>query len=427
MNTIIVRQKIDESLVNKKMAFYQGKYKGNGVRVPRQSSTKTGKGYYEYVITPEEISDWDAFSEEIRPLIVYADYMEKIFCYGKEVSGIPFSDFKDAIEMIGATTEMKPAYYHTKGDISEVRKQGFGYFLTVTEGQNAYQSLEVLVPTKVFEEAFADTDPNVLKKRAIEFIGYSYIYAPHAKIQLKARQVQDAGWNSRIKAEAVWRREHEEWLCSSDVWTEFEPPQKIGLVSSGNSQGGMDFIKHLKYHQEEKLMVESVNLKHAAEIAEAIQTLQDKGCEAICLVRGGGNSEDLFIFSDPAILEAIWRARNAGILVVAGIGHDNDEVLSNEVASVDGGTPTGAAEKLNYLAGKHRRKGLNAAVEIRYSSEKKEKMTWQEKYEAAKKENALLKSLLDNQDIAISELQQELEKYQNSRKKQSFWHRLLGD
>ena len=427
MSTITVRQKTEESLVAKKIAFYQGKYKGNGVRVPRQSSTKTGKGFYEYVITPEEITDWDTFSEEIRPLIVYTDYMEKIFGYGKEISAIPCSDFRDTVETIGTTTEMKPAYYHTKGDISEVRKKEFGYFLTVTAGQNAYQSLEVFVSEKNLEEAFEDTTPAALKKRAIEFIGYSYIYAPHAKIQLKAYQVWDAGWNSRIQAEEAWRKEYKEWLCSSDDWTEFEPPQKIGLIASEHSQGCMDFINHLKYQQEDRLIMESVHLKHADEIAEAIQTMQNKGCDAICLVRGGGKPEDLFVFSDPAILEAIWKARKAGILVVVGIGHDNDEVLSNEVASVDGGTPTGAAGKLNYLAGKQRRKGLDAAAENRYSSEKKEKMTWQEKYEAVKRENGLLKSLLDEQNTAISELEQELEAYQSSRKKQSLWHRLFGD
>lgn len=427
MNTIIVRQKIDESLVNKKMAFYQGKYKGNGVRVPRQSSTKTGKGYYEYVITPEEISDWDAFSEKIRPLIVYADYMEKIFCYGKEVSGIPFSDFKDAIEMIGATTEMKPAYYHTKGDISEVRKQGFGYFLTVTAGQNAHQSLEVFVPTKNLEEAFEDTNPDALKKRAIEFIGYSYVYVPNAKIQMKACQVRDAGWNSRIQAEAAWREEHKEWLYSNDESVELNPPKKIGLISSEHSQGYIDFMAHLKYHQKERVVTQSVNLRHAEEIAEAIQTMQGKDCDAICLVRGGGKAEDLFTFSNPMILEAIWRARKAGILIVAGIGHDNDEVLSNEVASIDGGTPTGAAEALNQLAGKHRRQSLDAIAEKRYSSENKKKASLQEEYEAMKKENALLKSLLDDQNVAIMKLQQELEKCQNHTKKQGFWHRLLGD
>jgi exodeoxyribonuclease VII large subunit len=82
----------------------------------------------------------------------------------------------------------------------------------------------------------------------------------------------------------------------------------------------------------------------AQQITEAIQRLnREKRVSVIVLTRGGGRHEDLAVFNDVAIAQAICAS---AIPIVTGIGHQRDDTLADQMADFKAITPTAAALEL---------------------------------------------------------------------------------
>ena len=80
-----------------------------------------------------------------------------------------------------------------------------------------------------------------------------------------------------------------------------------------------------------------------ASIAQAIRRVDRDGRADVLIVsRGGGAIEDLACFNDERVVRAISEC---AIPVIAGIGHQRDETLSDLTADVCAHTPTAAAEQ----------------------------------------------------------------------------------
>jgi exodeoxyribonuclease VII large subunit len=82
----------------------------------------------------------------------------------------------------------------------------------------------------------------------------------------------------------------------------------------------------------------------ATSIAQAIEALQEPslGIELIIVARGGGSFEDLYCFSEEAVVRAIATCR---VPVVTGIGHEPDFGLADAAADYSAPTPTAAADR----------------------------------------------------------------------------------
>ena len=72
-------------------------------------------------------------------------------------------------------------------------------------------------------------------------------------------------------------------------------------------------------------------------------TLNDSryNLDLLIVARGGGSFEDLFCFSEEAVVRAIFKSQ---LPVVTGIGHEPDFSLADAVADHSASTPTAAAE-----------------------------------------------------------------------------------
>jgi len=92
-------------------------------------------------------------------------------------------------------------------------------------------------------------------------------------------------------------------------------------------------------------------------LAEVIRRInQQRKADVIAIIRGGGSDEDLSIFDDYLVAEAICRSK---IPVVTGIRHARNQTLADEVADISEITPTALA---NFLA-QHSKKALQPEIQ----------------------------------------------------------------
>jgi exodeoxyribonuclease VII large subunit len=175
------------------------------------------------------------------------------------------------------------------------------------------------------------------------------VYAPQGSISLVAQRIEPVG----VGALELAFQQIKEKLTAEGL---FDPaykqdlptfPERIGIVTSPTGAVIHDMLRVIR----RKNPVVSVLLHPArvqgegaaAEIAAAIEALNDPAhqLDLIIVARGGGSFEDLFCFSEEAVVRAVFNSR---LPVVTGIGHEPDFPLSDAAADYTAATPTAAAE-----------------------------------------------------------------------------------
>jgi len=125
-------------------------------------------------------------------------------------------------------------------------------------------------------------------------------------------------------------------------------PHRIGLVTGKDSDAEKDVLRNAQ------LRWPSVDFRvvHAAvqgdravsEVIAAIRTLDaDPEVDVIIVARGGGDFQNLLVFSDESLVRA---AAASSTPIVSAIGHENDRPLLDDVADLRASTPTDAAKRV---------------------------------------------------------------------------------
>lgn len=122
----------------------------------------------------------------------------------------------------------------------------------------------------------------------------------------------------------------------------------IGVITAASGAALQDFLYVLKQNN----FVGKVHIKGCMvqgaqcpnSVAKSIKQLDEMGLDVIVITRGGGSFEDLFGFSDPKIIEALYNAKTC---TMSAIGHEVDFMLSDFVADIRAPTPTNAATVLS--------------------------------------------------------------------------------
>lgn len=126
------------------------------------------------------------------------------------------------------------------------------------------------------------------------------------------------------------------------------PPEKIGLVTSGESAGYVDFLKILSQrwgglkitHVDVQVQGENAPMQ----LTTAIQQLNMKeDIECIVVARGGGSADDLQTFNNEVVVRAVATSR---VPTMVAIGHETDTCLAELAADMRASTPSNAAELL---------------------------------------------------------------------------------
>lgn len=125
-------------------------------------------------------------------------------------------------------------------------------------------------------------------------------------------------------------------------------PAVIGLVTGKDSDAEKDVLRNAQLRWPAVVF----RVAHAAvqgdravsEVIAAIRRLDDDpDVEVIIVARGGGDFQNLLVFSDEALVRAVAEAVTP---LVSAIGHEADRPLLDDVADLRASTPTDAAKRV---------------------------------------------------------------------------------
>jgi exodeoxyribonuclease VII large subunit len=125
-------------------------------------------------------------------------------------------------------------------------------------------------------------------------------------------------------------------------------PHCIGLVTGKDSDAEKDVLRNAQLRWPSV----AFRVRHAAvqgdravgEVIAAIQALDaDPEVDVIIVARGGGDFQNLLVFSDESLVRAAAACTTP---LVSAIGHENDRPLLDDVADLRASTPTDAAKRV---------------------------------------------------------------------------------
>jgi exodeoxyribonuclease VII large subunit len=125
-------------------------------------------------------------------------------------------------------------------------------------------------------------------------------------------------------------------------------PGVIGLVTGKDSDAEKDVLRNAQLRWPAvvfRVVHAAVQGDRAAgEVTAAIQRLDaDPEVEVIIVARGGGDFQNLLVFSDETLVRAAAAARTP---LISAIGHEADRPLLDDVADLRASTPTDAAKRV---------------------------------------------------------------------------------
>lgn len=310
--------------------------------------------------------------------------------------------------------------------------------LTLITDHNINRSIKAKVP----REVLGDMECKDFMDKEVEVTGAVYLYAPYNELQFEVTNIKVIGPCTRLVDYEKWRSENLDILEEKTV-----PPtwdkliNKVGLIANIETEGYYDFVAKLdKRIPDENVFLKDVKLR-LDDMIQAIQELNEEAeCDVICIVRGGGNPENLIDFSRPELLKAIHESK---IPVITGVGHVSYKLLCNEAAFWHTDTPTAAATYINnarkqFFSEKISQKNarVNQVINKQTTKHLKEIVDWKDKYSKAEEEISALKKINDDLmsekrslKAQIDELQKKLDSASSSepvKEKKGFFSKIFG-
>lgn len=125
-------------------------------------------------------------------------------------------------------------------------------------------------------------------------------------------------------------------------------PHRIGLITGKDSDAEKDVLRNAQLRWPSvEFRVEHAAVQGERAVGEVIAALNrldaDPVVDVIIIARGGGDFQNLLVFSDEALIRAVAACSTP---VVSAIGHEADRPLLDEVADLRASTPTDAAKRV---------------------------------------------------------------------------------
>jgi exodeoxyribonuclease VII large subunit len=240
---------------------------------------------------------------------------------------------------IQATVSMQFSSVCVKGEVSGYTKHSSGhqYFAIKDEGA----VLDAI--------CWRGTTLSVSLKEGMEVVAYGRIttYPLRSKYQIVVEQVEVSGMGAlqkmlkeryeTFKKKGYFDDQHKKKLPTY--------PFVVGVISSPTGAVIQDILHRIRDRFPCHVILWPVSVQGEGaekEIVHAIEGFHKHVKPDVLIVaRGGGSLEDLWVFNDESIIQAVY---DATIPIVSAIGHETDVTLIDYVADMRAPTPTGAAE-----------------------------------------------------------------------------------
>lgn len=122
-------------------------------------------------------------------------------------------------------------------------------------------------------------------------------------------------------------------------------PKTIGVVTSITGAALQDILNILKRRYPICRVLVFPTLVQGTDakdnIANALMTADSMKVDTIILARGGGSAEDLSVFNEEKVADAIFSVKTP---VISAVGHETDITIADLVADLRAPTPSAAAE-----------------------------------------------------------------------------------
>lgn len=248
----------------------------------------------------------------------------------------------DVTRLIRDTLEEQFRDVWIEGEISNLRAPSSGHFyFTLKDEQSQLRGV-------LFRSGASRLRFTLQEGLAIVARGRISVYEPRGEYQLIVDSLEPKGVGAfQLAFEQLRERLAREGLFDEGRKRPLPAfPQTVGVVTSRTGAAVRDIVAVLRRRCPiVNILIAPVPVQGegaAQRIAEAITALSGMPqIEVIIVGRGGGASEDLWVFNEEAVVRAIVQSK---VPVVSAVGHEIDVTLSDFAADYRAPTPSAAAE-----------------------------------------------------------------------------------
>ena len=329
-----------------------------GYHAGMRNVNKFGAWYwYIDIETVDVVETWRYYQEEYSEYFVeFQKFLKEIECaqgMAKDDESENNGEFEYFREKLFSDIKMKSQIHYVVGDIvnkytHKIQDCIVFDFMDKHKRDHALK-LFICKKTTILDEHGHEMHWDINREARIGAYVQSYFDIQRGEVQLRALSIQFFGPCSRDAeydelAELYPEEERQELVLDKSL------PQ-IALIA-GENHGKKDFLAKINKKLQERKCIEFIktNMCNIQEIVSAIEKKnQEQDVDIIAIVRGGGNAEDMCLYNNKLLLDAI---KDSPIPVVVGIGHKDDKILAERVAVYGASTPTDAANYINRAVGK---------------------------------------------------------------------------
>lgn len=230
------------------------------------------------------------------------------------------------------------------GEVSSATRYRSGLFFTLQD-PDAKAAINCVVWNNYLDKLTTLPAPG----EQLIILGRIHVHPQRGQYQLIVWQALAAGEGLRaLRYRQLRHRLESEGLFDPERKRPLPPhPSTVAVVTSPQAAAWGDIQRTLRRRYPGLHVLFSPALVQGeqapASIVNAMRRVEQDGrSNVLILSRGGGAVEDMACFNDERVVRAIAECP---IPVIAGIGHQRDETLSDLVADVCAHTPTAAAEQ----------------------------------------------------------------------------------